>query len=229
MKASQFITLILAASAAPVSAQVYTGTAHAIDGDTLSMTGIEVRLLGIDAPEAKQSCTRNGIEWPCGIEAHKRLAALVDTKQIRCTQVGIDAYQRIVASCLVGRTDPAQLIVASGFAVALPKFSDAYVADEARARSQKLGIWLGEFELPAAWRAARPQLAPKPSPPVHRRTARAPLANWRTAAPGTYFRYCREAWAAGVVPIRRGDPGYRPGLDGDGDGVACEPYRPQRR
>lgn len=193
------------------------------------MTGIEVRLLGIDAPEAKQSCMRDGIEWPCGIEAHKRLSALVDTKQLRCTQVGVDAYQRIVASCLAGRTDPAQLIVASGFAVALPKFSDAYVADEARARSQKLGIWAGEFEMPADWRAARPQLARKPARPVQRSPVWASGLNRRIASPGTYFRYCREAWAAGVAPIRRGDPGYRPGLDGDGDGVACEPYRPRRR
>ncbi|TNE38964.1 MAG: excalibur calcium-binding domain-containing protein [Sphingomonadales bacterium] len=23
----------------------------------------------------------------------------------------------------------------------------------------------------------------------------------------------------------RGEPGYREGMDGDGDGIACEPYR----
>lgn len=37
------------------------------------------------------------------------------------------------------------------------------------------------------------------------------------------FRYCREARAAGVAPLQRGDPGYAPHLDRDGDGVACEP------
>lgn len=36
------------------------------------------------------------------------------------------------------------------------------------------------------------------------------------------FRNCAEARAAGVTPLRRGDPGYRSGLDGDSDGVACE-------
>ena len=40
-----------------------------------------------------------------------------------------------------------------------------------------------------------------------------------------YFGRCAEARAAGVAPIDRGSPGYREGLDGDGDGVACEPYR----
>ena len=39
---------------------------------------------------------------------------------------------------------------------------------------------------------------------------------------GTYFQNCSEARAAGAAPIRRGEPGYRPGLDRDSDGVACE-------
>ena len=36
------------------------------------------------------------------------------------------------------------------------------------------------------------------------------------------FRNCAEARAAGAAPLRRGDLGYRSGLDGDNDGVACE-------
>lgn len=43
------------------------------------------------------------------------------------------------------------------------------------------------------------------------------------AADDLNFRYCREARAAGVAPLNRGDPGYAPHLDRDGDGVACEP------
>jgi hypothetical protein len=33
---------------------------------------------------------------------------------------------------------------------------------------------------------------------------------------------CAAARAAGAAPLHRGDPGYRPGLDRDGDGIACE-------
>lgn len=40
-----------------------------------------------------------------------------------------------------------------------------------------------------------------------------------------YFPNCRSAWAVGAAPMYRGDPGYRPQLDGDSDGVACEPFR----
>jgi len=37
-----------------------------------------------------------------------------------------------------------------------------------------------------------------------------------------YYKNCAEARAAGVTPIHKGEPGYRPGLDRDGDGIACE-------
>jgi hypothetical protein len=40
-----------------------------------------------------------------------------------------------------------------------------------------------------------------------------------------YYGGCSEARAAGAAPLYRGTPGYREGLDGDADGVACEPYR----
>jgi len=37
-----------------------------------------------------------------------------------------------------------------------------------------------------------------------------------------YFRSCAAARAAGAAPLYVGEPGYRSGLDRDGDGVACE-------
>ncbi|WP_345694704.1 excalibur calcium-binding domain-containing protein [Kitasatospora terrestris] len=43
-----------------------------------------------------------------------------------------------------------------------------------------------------------------------------------TTGPAVYYKNCAEARAAGVAPLHRGDPGYAPHLDRDGDGVACE-------
>ncbi|MEV4518119.1 excalibur calcium-binding domain-containing protein [Dactylosporangium sp. NPDC049525] len=37
-----------------------------------------------------------------------------------------------------------------------------------------------------------------------------------------YYASCAEAKRAGAAPLYRGEPGYRKGLDRDGDGVACE-------
>jgi hypothetical protein len=39
-----------------------------------------------------------------------------------------------------------------------------------------------------------------------------------------YYENCDAARDAGVDPLYEGDPGYAPHLDGDSDGVACEPY-----
>src|SRR5664280_2749432 len=56
--------------------------------------------------------------------------------------------------------------------------------------------------------------------PTPTRTPAAPPA----PAPGGGSAYanCAAARAAGAAPLHRGDPGYRSGLDRDGDGIACE-------
>lgn len=55
-----------------------------------------------------------------------------------------------------------------------------------------------------------------------RPTQQAPTVQLRG---GVYFANCDAARAAGAAPIHRGQPGYRPALDRDNDGVACEPWR----
>lgn len=42
---------------------------------------------------------------------------------------------------------------------------------------------------------------------------------------GAYYSGCDDARAAGAAPLYRGEPGYRPEMDGDSDGIACELYR----
>jgi endonuclease YncB( thermonuclease family) len=52
-------------------------------------------------------------------------------------------------------------------------------------------------------------------------------ARGRGSADEPYYPNCAAARAAGAAPMHRGEPGYRLGLDGDHDGIACEPYRPR--
>jgi hypothetical protein len=40
-----------------------------------------------------------------------------------------------------------------------------------------------------------------------------------------YYPGCNAVRAAGKAPLYSGDPGYREGMDGDRDGIACEPIR----
>jgi hypothetical protein len=49
-----------------------------------------------------------------------------------------------------------------------------------------------------------------------------PLVGSGVGNAGVYFENCDAARAAGAAPVRRGDPGYRSGLDRDDDGVGCE-------
>lgn len=51
-----------------------------------------------------------------------------------------------------------------------------------------------------------------------------PVASAPSQAGVTPFRDCREAPAAGAAPVYEGDPRYGPWLDGDDDGIGCEPY-----
>lgn len=37
-----------------------------------------------------------------------------------------------------------------------------------------------------------------------------------------YFKSCKEAKSKGYSNIKKGEPGYRPGLDRDNDGIACD-------
>lgn len=63
------------------------------------------------------------------------------------------------------------------------------------------------------------------APPPATRPATPPTT--RTTAPAetpsdVYYRNCDAVRAAGKAPLRRGQPGYRPALDRDGDGWACD-------
>lgn len=57
--------------------------------------------------------------------------------------------------------------------------------------------------------------------------AQTSTSQYQYMAPSTpkssvYYANCTAARAAGAAPIYRGEPGYRPALDRDSDGIACE-------
>ena len=62
--------------------------------------------------------------------------------------------------------------------------------------------------------------APAPVPAVPHSTTAAPAP---VPPAQVYYQNCSVAKAAGAAPLYAGQPGYRPQLDGDNDGVACEP------
>ena len=150
--------VVLAALAAPLpmpAAADVDGLARVIDGDTLEIDEVRVRLFGIDAPEASQRCSgAAGAEWDCGRVAAARLAALAAGSPVRCAARDRDRYGRVVATCTAGGLDLGGRLVAEGLAWAYVRYSEDYVADEADARRRGLGLWHGAAEAPWEFRAA---------------------------------------------------------------------------
>ncbi len=159
--------------ASPASASIMTGPGSVIDGDTLDMTGTRVRLIGIDAPEARQSCTRAGEAWACGEEATANLGAIIAGQSLTCTAQGTDAYGRVLATCQTRTFDIGREMVRRGMAIALDEAAPDYHDAQSLARNLSFGLWSASFQTPRDWRAAHPAEAPASAPRerVERRAA----------------------------------------------------------
>jgi endonuclease YncB( thermonuclease family) len=150
--------VIASGTVSPKSASM-VGRASVIDGDTIEIHGERIRLNGIDAPEAAQSCgDRNGKRYRCGARSADALAnPLKASSPTRCDFVERDQYGRFVGDCY--RADGASLqaaMVRSGWALDWPRYSGgAFARDQEAARREKLGMWAGEFQPPWEWRAAQ--------------------------------------------------------------------------
>lgn len=127
----------------PTGAQL-TGEAHVVDGDTIQIGSIRIRLEGIDAPEFSQTCGRRWLgQWACGTAATAALEGLVRGKQTSCNPTGTDKYGRTLAICFVDGHDVNAEMVRTGYAWAFVKYTSRYVKEEAEARAIKAGIWQG--------------------------------------------------------------------------------------
>lgn len=126
-----------------------SGAIRVIDGDTIDISGIRVRLEGIDAPEAGQTCRRKWIGWwACGAAATDALQRYVHGKTVTCEPRGLDKYGRTLAVCFADGRDINALMVREGHAWAFVKYSTSYVKEEALAKAERVGIWQGGENTP---------------------------------------------------------------------------------
>jgi endonuclease YncB( thermonuclease family) len=139
-------------AARPTNAVQLTGIPRIVDGDTIRIGDTRIRLHGIDAPEAKQTCTAGGKEWRCGFEATSALASLIGAHWVSCSQRDVDRYGRIVAVCRAGPIELNAWMVGNGWAVAYRQYSMEYVRDEDDAKRARHGLWRGQFAMPWDWR-----------------------------------------------------------------------------
>jgi hypothetical protein len=131
-----------------------------IDGDTLDVAGHRVRLFGIDAPEASQSCA----DEPCGRQATQALRSRIRGSPVSCEQRDVDHYGRIVAVCRADGGDLGAWMVGNGWAVAYVEYSTDYVDAERNARLDERGIWQAGNAIEKPWEFRQRQRAAPASP-----------------------------------------------------------------
>lgn len=140
------LLLVVARFQDPV--EIRAGRAVIADGDSITIGGERIRLIGIDAPELAQTCRREGGVHSCGREAREALRRLAGDGFVTCRGGERDRYGRVLARCRAGDIDINRAMVEEGWAVAHGDFADA----EAAARARRVGLWAGEFDHPRDWR-----------------------------------------------------------------------------
>lgn len=129
----------------------FTGKVVAVtDGDSITVLRmrepVEVRLVGIDAPERAQ---------PYGNRSRQALTGLVRGREVRVVEHGTDRYQRTLGRVYRGNLDVNAEQVRRGMAWVFRTYAtDASLfAIEAEARESKRGLWRDPQAVPPwEWR-----------------------------------------------------------------------------
>lgn len=135
-------------------ASALVGSADVVDGDTLRINGVPVRLAGIDAFERQDMC--GAIR--CGEAATQRLRQLVAGRVVICQERRRDRFGRAVSTCRADGVDLSAAMALSGLAGAFHLSPDEYAPEVAQARAARVGAWANQSGEPASVR--RPEDVP---------------------------------------------------------------------
>jgi endonuclease YncB( thermonuclease family) len=134
-----------------LSGPAISGVAEVIDGDTLRIGSVRLRIQGIDSPEADQLCRRpDGTRWQCGAWSTAVAREMFHGRRLVCEDLGERTHDRVVARCTDGTSSVSEAMLRAGAARACERFalrhqhSQGYMALEAAAEAARLGIFDGE-------------------------------------------------------------------------------------
>ena len=127
-----------------------TNSLRIIDGDTIHVGKKKYRFSGIDTPEIKQTCEKEGVLFFCGLKAKEILKEKIANYKITCIEEEeLDFFKRILAECFVNGESLSVYMVRSGYAFDYPKYSKEKFAKEQKyAKENKLGLWSTNFNFP---------------------------------------------------------------------------------
>lgn len=119
------------------------GAVTIVDGDTLKIDGVKIRIVGMDTPETFRSRCEN--ELVLGLKAKARLRELVSNGEVTYEATGTDRYQRTLAKVYAGGINVGERLVAEGFALRYQPGGDAKLA--------RLRTWCGpDAQLGDTWK-----------------------------------------------------------------------------
>ncbi|SFE91586.1 Endonuclease YncB, thermonuclease family [Sulfitobacter brevis] len=134
----------------------FSGVLHVIDGDTIDVGPVRVRLHGVDAPEHGQPCQdAGGAALDCGAWVTAQVRAAFEGQVAQCDPIERDRYNRVVARCTVQDRDLGRVLVENGLAFAYRRYSMAYDLEEKAAFIAGRGIHSFVLAAPSDHRLAR--------------------------------------------------------------------------
>lgn len=146
-------------------ASTVEGRGVALSGDTLRVGRTTVRLSGIEAPIAGQTClSADSALWRCDAAAREALTRVLAKGRVRCKLGSSDDDGRRYATCHTGERDLAAELVSGGHVFATSGLFTSYGSLESAARANKAGIWSGEAARPEDYRAQKWEEAKRDAP-----------------------------------------------------------------
>ena len=108
------LAVVLTLSTAQAT-EVIFGPSRVIDGDTVIVSGIHVRLKGVDSPE---------LGTAAGVAAKREMIQIVHGRDLACTLTGEKTHGRDVGHCYADGVDIGAEIIRHGRALACSHFMD---------------------------------------------------------------------------------------------------------
>ncbi len=134
----------------------YVGIAktYIVDGDSLYINNVEIRLYGIDAPERGQAFNK---------AAARFLKSFIKGKELTYTTITKDQYKRVLALVYANGVSLQSELIKNGFAWVYPRYCKKDICKEweklqEQAKNHNRGLWQDKNPLsPWDWKHNKPK------------------------------------------------------------------------
>ena len=141
------VVFLVVSLALPAAAQEHSGIPRVVDGNTMIINFQNIRLHGIEAPNAEQLCEIDGESWLCGWEATNALAHIVGRHWVSCRQNRLNEGGVVDAICFAGNVlNINAWMVRNGWATAQNQTNTRLLQLEILARQEQIGIWRTKYK-----------------------------------------------------------------------------------